>query len=138
MNSTDATNPRVEPGVFGGPCVRDEMVSSPKAMAADGTVADLRAMFANPHVRTALLVDGANFAGVVHRDVIPGDASDDQPARDLARLDVPTIQPGAPVSEAVRILDAEGDNRLVVLDPDGHTLRGLLCWKSDRSGFCHS
>jgi CBS domain-containing protein len=138
MNSIDRTQSPVDREAADAPRVRDAMVATPKAMTADGTVADLRAMFANPRIRTALLVDGADFAGVVHRDAVSGDAVDDQPARDLARRDVPTIEPGAPVSEAVRMLDATGDNRLVVLDPDGHTLRGLLCLKSDRVSFCQS
>ena len=44
----------------------------------------------------------------------------------------------APLPEATRGLDARGERRLVVLDPDGRTLRGLLCLTSDRSGFCQS
>lgn len=137
MESSDCSNPRVDRETA-ATTVGDAMVSAPKAMPADGTVADLRAMFANPHVRTALLVDGARFAGVVHRDDLPADAPDDQRAGDLARRDVPTIRPDAPLSEATRILDAGGESRLVVLDPDGRTLRGLLCLTSDRSGFCRS
>jgi predicted transcriptional regulator len=137
MDLSDCSNPRVERGADEAR-VGDAMVASPKAMAADGTVADLRAMFANAHVRTALLVDGTEFAGVVHRDDVPEEAPDDQRAGELARRDVPTIEPDAPLSEAMRVLDADGSTRLVVLDPDGRTLRGLLCLTRDRSGFCQS
>lgn len=137
MSSTDCSNPKVERDAS-ELRVSDAMVSSPKAMAADGTVADLRTMFANPHVRTALLVDGAEFAGVVHRDAVTAELPDDRPAGELARRDVPTVAPDSPLSEAVRLLDETGDNRLVVLDPDGRTLRGLLCLTGDLSGFCQS
>jgi CBS domain-containing protein len=57
--------------------------------------------------------------------------------RRLIDPDVPTIEPDADLAEAVRILDALGERRLVVVD-DGGTLRGLLCLTSDRSGFCQS
>ena len=46
--------------------------------------------------------------------------------------------PDAPLSDATRLLDAEAGRRLVVLYPDGATLRGLLCPTKDRSGFCQS
>jgi CBS domain-containing protein len=137
MDSVECTNPRVDrdaPEVL----VRDAMVAAPKTMPAAGTVADLRAMFDNAHVRTALLVDGEEFAGVVHRDALPAEAADELPARELAVRDVPTIGPEEPLAEASRRLEASGENRLVVLDADGRTLRGLLCLTRDRSGYCQS
>jgi len=138
MTSDDCSNPKVDRDDATTTRVRDAMVASPKTMPAQGTVADLRAMFANSHVVTALLVDGEEFAGLVHRDALSGDMPDDRPAAALARRDVPTIEPDAPLADAVRVLDAQGDRRLVVLDPDGRTLRGLLCLTRDRSGFCQS
>jgi CBS domain-containing protein len=118
--------------------VRDAMVSTPKTVPADGTVADLRAMFANSRVLTALLVDGTEFVGVVHRGELGDGASDQRPARELAHRDVTTIEPDAPLTEALTVLDEADDRRLVVLDPDGRTLRGLLCLTTDRSGFCQT
>ena len=116
--------------------VRDAMVA-PKTTPADANVADLRALFANRHVVSALLVDGPAFAGVVHRDAL-GEAPDASPASALATSDVPTIAPDAPLTEALAGLDERGERRLVVLDADGRTLRGLLCLTSDRQGFCQS
>jgi CBS domain-containing protein len=138
MATGDCTNERVARDDAGGVRVREAMVSSPKTMPADGTVADLRAVFANPHVVSALLVDGAEFAGVVQRDELPDDAADGQPARALASRDVATIDPDAPLAEALSVLDESAERRLVVLDPDGRTLRGLLCLTGDRDGFCRS
>jgi CBS domain-containing protein len=137
MSEAECSNPKVDRDAE-EQLVRDAMVSSPKAMAADGTVADLRAMFENPHVRTALLVDGDQFAGVVHRDALGDDEPDERAAGEIADRSVPTIGPDAPLAEAVRMLDESGDRRLVVLGEDGRTLAGLLCLTRDRSGFCQS
>ena len=138
MATEDCTYERVTREAVPGARVRDAMVTSPKTMPADGTVADLRAMFANPHVMSALLVDGSAFVGLVDRDALRDDASDGQPARSLVRRDVATIDPDAPLAEALAVLDEDAERRLVVLDRDGRTLRGLLCLTSDRNGFCQS
>jgi CBS domain-containing protein len=116
--------------------VRDVMVARPKTMPATATVADVRQTFANPHVISALLVDGTTFAGVIMRGAVPDTASDTASAREFASTDVPTIRPTTPVAEAVAMLDADGERRLVVLDDDGVTLAGLLCLDESRTGFC--
>ena len=134
----DCTNERVARDDAPAARVRDAMVTSPKMMPADGTVADLRAMFANRHVVSALLVDGSEFVGLVHRDELRDDVADGQAARSLARRDVATIGPDAPLADALTVLDRDAERRLVVLDPDGRTLRGLLCLTGDRGGFCRS
>lgn len=113
------------------------MVAAPKTTSADRTIADLRALFANPHVLTALVVDGPRFVGVVHRDALPA-ADDDRPARALASRDVETITPDAPLSEALARLESHGERRMVVLEHDGDRLCGLLCLAADGSGFCQS
>jgi CBS domain-containing protein len=138
MATGDCTNERVTRDAAKAALVRDAMVTSPKTMPVDGSVADLRMIFANPHVVTALLVDGAEFVGIVHRNALRDDASDEQPARSLVRRDVATIDPDAPLAEALSVLDERAERRLVVLDRDGRTLRGLLCLTSDRNGFCQN
>lgn len=112
------------------------MVARPKTIPADGTVADLRQLFANPHVATALLVDGELFAGAIDREQLPHDAPAERPAREVARHDVDVIDPDTSMATALARMDAGGQRRLVVLDPDGRTLRGLLCLTPDRTGFC--
>jgi len=116
--------------------VGDAMVAAPKTIPADGTVRDLRTAFDNPHVVTALLVDGTAFAGTVDRDALPADVADDRPLRGLARTDLPTVTPDTPLPDAAALLEATGRRRLVVLDHDGRTLRGLLCLTEDRARFC--
>jgi CBS domain-containing protein len=116
--------------------VHEVMAGSPKTLPAETTVGELRELFANPKVRLALLADGDHFAGALERDTIPDDVDGDKPAREFARTDIPTVRPDAPVDEALEVMNADGRRRLVVLDADGSTLRGLLCLTSDRSGFC--
>jgi hypothetical protein len=41
-----------------------------------------------------------------------------------------------PVAEAIQLLDARPEPRLIVLDDDGATLRGLVCFNRSSSGFC--
>lgn len=118
--------------------VRDAMLTAPKTVPADATVGDLRLLFGNPHVVTALLVDGSRFVGVVHRGQLGDQIPDEDPARALAGRDVPTVEPDAPLSDAIALLDSCAGLRAVVLDPDGERLRGLLCLTTDRQGFCQS
>lgn len=112
------------------------MLATPKTVSADATAGELRAMFANPRVMTALVVDGSRFVGVVGRDALDDQIRDDHPLRELASRDVPTIEPDAPLSDALTLLDADQERRLVVLDPDGERLAGLVCLTQDRQGFC--
>ena len=84
----------------------------------------------------ALLADGERFAGAIERSDVPPDARDDMLARDVAPDHVETIEPDAPVRTALAGMDARQSRRLVVLDADGRTLRGLICLTRDRNGFC--
>lgn len=138
MHSPSCSNERVARHLAGDLRVRDVMVRSPKTLPADASVAELRRLFANPHVTTALLVDGSEFAGAVERDDLPNAGSNELPASTLARRQVPTIEPDAPAAAAIHTLDELGTRRLVVLDCDGRTLRGLLCLTTDRQGFCQA
>jgi predicted transcriptional regulator len=115
--------------------VRDVMVSRPKTLPADASVAALRAQFANPKVQTALLSDGGRFAGAIAPDELPADAPDDGAARDYARTDLPTMAPDATMADALDLMDRRGDHRLIVLGDDA-TLMGLLCLDKTGTGFC--
>ena len=118
--------------------VRDVMVHRPKTLPADATVGDLRRQFENPRVQTALLADGARFAGAIAPAELPDTADAAEPARAYARVDVPTLAPDATMAEALALLDERGDFRLVVLDGEGDdaTLAGLLCLDRRGTTFC--
>jgi CBS domain-containing protein len=118
-----------------GGTVADVMLARPKTLPAGATVADLRRLFANPAVRTALLVDGTAFRAAVERTGVPADAPDDAPALRYGGA-VETVLPEVPVADALRRLARLEEPRLVVLDADGVTLRGLLCLSGGGSRFC--
>jgi CBS domain-containing protein len=111
------------------------MLARPKTLPADATVADVRRLFEKPSVRTALLVDGAAFRAALDRDGLPAGAADDEPALRYAAAG-DTISPDAPVADALVRLAGLPEPRLVVVDPDGTTLRGLVCLSGGGSRFC--
>lgn len=121
-----------------GRLVRDVMVHRPKTLPVDATVGDLRRQFENPRVQTALLDDGGRFAGAIAPSELPDRADAAEPARAYARVDVPTLAPDATMAEALALLDARGDFRLVVLDGEGDDamLAGLLCLDRRGTTFC--
>jgi CBS domain-containing protein len=119
-----------------GSKVDDVMVRDPKTLSVDTSVSQLRALFENHRVRAALLVDGDEFAGVITPEDLPDTAAPSEPARPYARLRVPAVGPEADVADALAIMDARGDHRLVVLGPDGTRLVGLLCLDKSGSSFC--
>jgi CBS domain-containing protein len=116
--------------------VRDVMVRRPKTMPADCSVAELRAHFENPHVRTALLVEGGRFAGAIAPEELPAAAGGAEPARAYARADVPTVGPEASMADALDLMERRGDHRLVVLEGEEQTLVGLLCLDRTGTSFC--
>jgi CBS domain-containing protein len=116
--------------------VREIMVSRPKTLPADATVADVRRLFENQSVRTALLVDGPRFAGALEREDVPAGAAAEDPATQFVGDEVATIGPERPAREAAAAMASLGTRRLVVLDEDGITLRGLVCLTADLEAFC--
>ena len=116
--------------------VGEVMIRQPKTLPADALVADVRRLFERPSVRTALLADGERFAGVIERDGLPADAPNDAPALDFIEADPLTVAPALPMPEAVKLLEGRSEPRLVVVDDDGATLRGLLCVNATATGFC--
>ncbi len=116
--------------------VGEVMISRPKTLSADATVADVRAAFERPSVRTVLIADGDHFVGAIERDGLPADASADEPARNYGAVEPLTVTPEMPMTEAIRLLEQRDEPRLIVLDQDGVTLRGLLCANGNTSGFC--
>jgi CBS domain-containing protein len=83
-----------------------------------------------------LLTDGERFVGAIERSGLPADAGDDQPARAFMESDPLTVTPELPARDAVALLADRREPRLIVLDPDGRKLLGLLCANRDATGFC--
>jgi CBS domain-containing protein len=116
--------------------VGEVMIAKPKTLPATATVGEVRGLFEKKNVRTVLLADGDAFRGAVERDDLPAAASDDEPALRFADADPLKTTPQTPMRDALSLLDGREEPRLVVLDEDGVTLRGLLCADSSGAGFC--
>ena len=114
----------------------DVMLSRPKTLAADASVGDVRAFFENPHVMTALLVDDGEFRGAIDRGALPADAPDHAGALEYAAPEPPTIPPDAGVDDALAALGGLESRRLVVLEPGGAKLLGLVCLNARGTAFC--
>jgi CBS domain-containing protein len=117
--------------------VGDVMIARPKTMPAEALVADARRAFENPSVRTVLLAsEDGTFRGAVERDSVPAGARDDERVATYADTKPVTATADMPVPEAIKLLDGQTEPRLIVLDEDGATLRGLLCFNRGSSEFC--
>jgi CBS domain-containing protein len=116
--------------------VGDVMISRPKTLPPSALVGDVRQVFDRKNVRTVLLVEGEAFRGAIERDRVPSSAGDDEPALRFADRQPLSTTPETPMRDALSLLDGREEPRLVVLDDDGVTLRGLLCADSAGTGFC--
>jgi len=116
--------------------VGEVMIARPKTFRSDIKVREVRQAFAQSSQRVILLVDGSTFQGAIDRDALDPEAPDSAPAVGFARRDVATVTPATPSAEAVEVLERNREPRLVVLDADGHTLRGLLCFNQSSGSFC--
>jgi CBS domain-containing protein len=119
-----------------GLTVGEAMLSRPKTLPSDASVADVRGAFATRAMRMVLLVDGDAFAGAVVRDDLPEAARDDEPALEYANPDVVTVRPDEPVRDALGRIEESSEGRVVVVDGDGVTLRGLICLKRAADTLC--
>jgi CBS domain-containing protein len=136
MAELGSSSERVSRHDVAGRRVGEVMIRAPRTVPADATVAQVREQFANPRVRLVLLVDGERFAGVVAPDDLPAAAAASDPVRAHARRDVDTVGPQTDIAEALSVMDGAGHRRLVVLDPSGTDLVGLLCLDQTGTSFC--
>jgi CBS domain-containing protein len=118
--------------------VGEVMISKPKTLPATALVGEVRGVFEKKNVRTVLLVEGEAFRGAVEREGLPSAAADQEPAVRYADAEPLSTTPATPMHEVLALLDSRDEPRLVVLDEDGVTLRGLLCADSTGTGFCRS
>jgi CBS domain-containing protein len=119
--------------------VGEVMIANPKTLPPSATVGDVRELFERKStVRTLLLVDGGIFRGAIERGELPATARDGEPALGFADASPASTTPETPMRDVLALLDGRDEPRLVVLDEDGTTLRGLLCADSGGTGFCRS
>lgn len=116
--------------------VGEIMIADPKTFPSDVTVADVRLAFEQNSQRLVLLVDGSTFRGAIDRAALASQAPNGAPAVSYADRDVATVTPDTPLADAVKLLERSREPRLVVLDKDGHTLRGLVCFHRSSESFC--
>lgn len=116
--------------------VGEVMIPNPKTLPAAALVGDVRSVFEKKNVRTVLLAEGDVFRGAIERDAVPTSAADDEPAHRYADAEPLSTTPETPMRDVLSLLDGRQEPRLVVLDEDGVTLRGLLCADSAGTGFC--
>jgi len=116
--------------------VAEVMLSRPKTISADATVGDLRRVFENRKMRTQLLVDGETFVGTLDREDLPESAADAEPARSYARADAERVAPESVVADVMPLVERSREGRVVVVDRDGKTLRGMLCLRTAYDAFC--
>jgi CBS domain-containing protein len=116
--------------------VGEVMMPRPKTMPGDVLVADVRRAFELSSVRTVLLADDGVFLGAIRRADLPADAAADEQAAHYADTRPVTATPTMPIRDAIKLLDGLSEPRLIVLDEDGATLRGLLCLNRNSNEFC--
>ena len=119
-----------------GMTVGEVMIAEPKTVPGDVPIGEVRRAFEQPTVRTVLLADDGAFRGAIERDQLPDDALADVPAVRYADPRPATATPAMPIAEAIELLEQQAEPRLIVLDEDGTTLRGLLCFNRGSDEFC--
>jgi CBS domain-containing protein len=111
------------------------MLTDAKLHHARTTVREIRALFADEHVHAAVIVEDGTLLAVVERADLETASNEDTLAWHLGGRRGRVIGPDADLALAKRLMLTSGRRRLAVIDRDGK-LRGLLCLKRSRSGFC--
>ena len=115
--------------------VADAMITTPKMLGLETSVADARRAFADTHVHMLLLTRDGVLHGTLLREDLRHDLDPRRPVLALATLAGRTISPNRSLDEARHHMDQSMTRRLAVIDDDGKLL-GLLCLKQTRRGFC--
>ena len=118
-----------------GPTVADAMVSRPKTLPADASVAAVRAVLADDHVVMVLLTEDGVLRGTLLCDDLPDTTPGAAAALPLSRLTGRTVAPAVPLADVHALLVRTGRRRLAVVDDEGRLL-GLVCLKRRRTGYC--
>jgi predicted transcriptional regulator len=119
-----------------GLSIADVVTSRGKELVVGDTVGAARRVFENASVRVIPVLDGGCYIGAVDRAAVRSGSSDRVAIGTLVRDILPTCRSGTLALDALDALDASGANRLVVLDDNDGSYRGLVCLRSDRVRLC--
>ena len=111
------------------------MLRSPAVHRPELSFGELRELFRDDHLHMALLVEGGRLVAALERGDLTPERGDDAPARVVGVPDGRTVAPEAALDGATEAMRRAGRRRLAVVDAGGMLL-GLLCLKTDGSGFC--
>jgi len=116
--------------------VADAMVTCPATHGPDCGLAAIRAFFTDQHRHMALIVapDGRLITTIERPDLAAGGPRSGSVTQ-LGTLRGRTAAPADSLGAATARLLREGRRRLAVVDAAG-LLLGLLCLKSDGTGYC--
>lgn len=119
---------------FAGRRVGEVMITAPKTLPLDASLADVREAFEDSHVHMVLLAHNGILYGTLLRSDVPDDPATAQ-VMYLATLAGRTVGSDELIEPVHSRLVRSGQRRLAVVDSAGHLL-GLLCLKRDQAGFC--
>ncbi len=115
--------------------VHELMISAPRTLPIDTQVEAVRRAFEDSHVHMLLLTHRGILRGTLLRTDLQPDLPPTAAALPLATVDGRTARPDQRISTIHQWLVRSGQRRLAVVNDDGRLL-GLLCLKSDQTGFC--
>jgi CBS domain-containing protein len=108
--------------------VSDVMITAPKTLPIETSIACVQAAFDDPHVHMVLLACAGVLYGTLLRADLPTSLPPTAPALPLATLRGRTISPDERIATVHRRLVRSGHRRLAVVDTN-NILFGLLCLK---------
>lgn len=131
-------NEKVTAPSLAGLTVADVATTRLKTLRSSARVSDVRQLFGNAHVLTALLVDADGaFVCSVERCAVPAEAADDEPAQKYRDESVGVVAPSVGALDALQRMRRDHVSRLVVVDEETGRLQGLVCLTATGDSFCH-
>jgi CBS domain-containing protein len=121
---------------FRGRPIRDALNGRDRVLRVSDTAGDARALLANPSVTVVPVLEEGRYIGVADGSTLDPTVADGTPLGALARPLLPTALASEPAEAAFARADEAGALRLVVLDADGATYRGIVCLRSDGLRLC--
>lgn len=110
--------------------------ASGRTLGVGDTAAAARKAFENDSVRVIPVLEDGRYVGAVDRSLVGPAVPDDVPVGEIARHLLPTVPASLRAGDAFGLADGWSTLRLVVLDEDGATYRGIVCLRSDRERLC--